>query len=299
MKFSILIAHFNNAAYFKACYESIIQQTFTDWEVIIVDDCSKEAEKEALKQMISDDSRFFLYENDTNRGTGYTKKRCAELATGEICGFLDPDDALTPDALEESIKAYSKYDIVGTYSRFYLCDEHLAVEKLFPHSGRIKNRSKYFFNINFNVAHFFTFKRKIYTTTEKIDETLTSSVDQDLYLKLHEKGNLFFINKSLYLYRLHAQGISQNKRKKEKLYKNWHTVLYNTLRRRKIKILYKKDVQHIECLPNFIFEKQNTLFTKFLRKITKGIYSHFVGIKNVSIVSGMSLLAPITEALLV
>lgn len=271
MKFSILVAHFNNAVYFKDCYESIIQQTYTDWEVIIVDDCSEKEEKDALRELIRNDKRFFLYENETNRGVGYTKNKCIKLATGDVCGFVDPDDALTHDALEKSIKAYSNQNIIGTYSRFYICDEHLTIQKLFPHSARIKNGSKNFFNINFEIAHFFTFKRDQFINWNTIDETLSSSVDQDLYLKLYERGEFVFINKSLYLYRIHSQGVSQNKGKKEKLYKNWHQVLYNTLTRRGIKVLYNTDIQQISRLPDFIFKKQNTLISRFFRKITRTI----------------------------
>jgi len=111
MKFSILIAHYNNALFFKDCFDSIMAQTYTNWEVIIVDDCSDESEKQAVKEMISTDPRFSFYENTVNKGVGYTKKRCAELATGDICGFVDPDDALTPEALEESIKALTDKNI--------------------------------------------------------------------------------------------------------------------------------------------------------------------------------------------
>lgn len=271
MKFSILVAHFNNAVYFKDCYESIIQQTYTDWEVIIVDDCSEKQEKDALRELIRNDKRFFLYENEKNRGVGYTKNKCIKLATGDLCGFVDPDDALTHDALEKSIKAYSNQNIIGTYSRFYICDERLTVQKLFPHSGRIKNGSKFFFNINFEIAHFFTFKRDQFINWNTIDESLSSSVDQDLYLKLYERGELVFINKSLYLYRIHSQGVSQHKGKKEKLYRNWHQVLYNTLTRRGIKVLYNTDIQQISRLPDFIFKKQNTLISRFFRKITRTI----------------------------
>jgi glycosyltransferase involved in cell wall biosynthesis len=59
MKFSILVTHFNNGVYFKDCYESITQQTYTDWEVIIIDDCSEKQEKDALKELIRNDDRFF------------------------------------------------------------------------------------------------------------------------------------------------------------------------------------------------------------------------------------------------
>lgn len=268
MKFSILIAHYNNGAFLKQCFDSILQQTYKNWEVIIVDDCSAESEKNILRELIAGDSRFFLYENEINKGTGYTKRRCAELATGDICGFLDPDDALTLNALEESVKAYARENIVATYSQFYVCDGNLTIEKLFPYSRKIKNGNPDFFNINFEVAHFFTFKKAIYDTTEGINEDISSSVDQDLYLKIYEKGSFFYIKKPLYLYRIHQKGVSQDKKKKEKLHKNWHLVLADTLKRRQLRTLYKKDSESINNLPNFIFEKQNTLITRIIRKIT-------------------------------
>ncbi len=268
MKFSILIAHYNNALFFKDCFDSIMTQTYTNWEVIIVDDCSDESEKQAVKEMIAADPRFSFYENTVNKGVGYTKKRCAELATGDICGFVDPDDALTPEALEESIKAFTDKNVIATYSLFHVCNEQLVPEKLFPYTQKIKNRDPNFFNIRFEVAHFFTYRKKTYDQTEGIDDSLTSSVDQDLYLKLYEKGDFYFIKKSNYLYRIHAKGVSQDKKKKEKLRKNWHIVLYNALKRRNTDRLYGTDIDKIDDLPDFIFNKQNTLLSRIIRKFS-------------------------------
>lgn len=268
MKFSILIAHYNNALFFKDCFESIKNQTYQDWEVIIVDDFSSETEKKAVKEMVSGNPKFSFYENETNKGVGYTKKRCAELATGDICGFVDPDDALTPNALEESIKAYTDPKVVATYSLFHMCNEEMLPYQLFPHTRKIKNGDMKFLNVRFDVAHFFTYRKEAYDRTEKIDESLTSSVDQDLYLKLYERGDFCFIKKPLYLYRTHPKGVSQDQKKKEKLHKNWHVVLYNTLKRRNISTLYCKNIQDMESLPNFILSKQNSLISKILRKIS-------------------------------
>lgn len=58
MKFSILIAHYNNAHFFKDCFESILQQTYTDWEAVILDDASSEEEKKTVQEIISKDKRF-------------------------------------------------------------------------------------------------------------------------------------------------------------------------------------------------------------------------------------------------
>ena len=53
MKFSVLIAHYNNSKPFRDCYDSLQKQTYQNWEAVILDDCSKPEEKEAIKTMIA------------------------------------------------------------------------------------------------------------------------------------------------------------------------------------------------------------------------------------------------------
>lgn len=266
--FSILVAHYNNYEYFKDCYKSIIGQTFQNFEVIIVDDCSTDDSLEKIRNLVSKDQRFKIYTNEENKGVGYTKKRCIELANGDICGFLDPDDALLPNALQLSIDTHKKYkNIVATYSKFYICNDNLAIEKIFPQTRKIKNRQKFFFNINFEVAHFFTFKKDAYLQTEGMISQYRIAEDQDLYLKLYEIGDFYFIDEPLLLYRLHDKGLSHNKQKIEDRNKIWHKVLLNAINRRSINEIFGKKVSEIESLPEFIFKKENTWLKKIFRKI--------------------------------
>lgn len=233
-KISILIANYNNGKYFQECYESIISQTFTNWEVIIIDDKSTDNSLNIIKKIIHNDSRFKLYENETNKGCGFTKRKCMEYANGDICGYVDPDDALYPTALEKSVMEYSNNpEIVATYSRMMMCDENLVADKTFSNTKQIYN-DEYFFNCPVQFAHFFTFRKDIYLKTEGIDPDLTSAVDQDLYLKILDHGNPTFIDEDLYLYRLHSRGISQFKSKKNAK-NSFAKVIHNTMKRRKLK----------------------------------------------------------------
>lgn len=266
MKFSILIAHYNNYEYFLDCYRSIQNQTYKDFEIILVDDCSTDDSFEKIKELTKADPRFQLFRNDENKGVGFTKRKCVEFVTGEICGFVDPDDAITENALEKSIHEYRDPEIVATHSQFQLCDNNLKINKIFSNTKSVKNGNPKFFNINLEVNHFFTFRKSAYEKTSGIDQELTSAVDQDLYLKLYETGNFKYIAEPLYLYRLHGNGVSQQKSKKATLNKNWNTVISDTLRRRNISRFYGKNVSEIENLPEFIFKKQNTLFLKIVRK---------------------------------
>ena len=266
MLFSLLIAHYNNYDLFLDCYDSIVKQSYSNFEVIILDDCSTDGSFKKLTELLKDDARFKIYQNDSNQGVGFTKKRLAELANGEVCGFLDPDDALTENAIENSVKNHTEKNVV-TYSKFLLCDANLNHLKLFPQSRAIKNGDEKFFNIFLEANHFFTFKKSAYNKTSGINADLTSAVDQDLYLKLYEIGNFTFINEALYYYRLHEKGVSQEKSKKGKLNENWQKVILDTAKRRNIGRLYGKDIQDIDNLPEFIFKNQNTFLKKIQRKL--------------------------------
>lgn len=273
IKFSFLVAHYDNIAYFVDCYKSIINQTFTDYEIIIVDDCSASDTFEKLKSYVKDNPKVKLFRNTKNKGVGYTKRRCLELASGEIVGFVDPDDAITEDAAEELIKHYSCDTIVAVYSQFSLCDKELQVKKVFHQSRQTQHKDPYYFNVFLKTNHFFTFRKSAYEKTDGINPKLSSAVDQDLYLKLYETGNFKFVKKPLYLYRIHENGVSQASNKKAKLFYNWNQVILDALERRKIKILYGKKIFDIPNLPFFIYNKQNTIFARLIRKLKWSAFS--------------------------
>lgn len=265
IKFSILVAHYNNYNYFTECYDSILKQTYQEYEIILVDDCSTDDSYEKITELTKDNSKVKVFKNEENSGVGLTKKRCIDLASGEICGFVDPDDTLTENALQTIIENYTENTIV-VYSQFYECDANLKLIKIFPHSRAIKNGDKMFFNVFFEATHFFTFKREAYHKTSGINDKLTSAVDQDLYLKLYEIGNFKFVKAPLYYYRIHEKGVSQESSKKEKLHKNWHQTILDTTKRRKIDSLYGEKITDIENLPGFLKVKQNSIFKKIQRK---------------------------------
>lgn len=265
IKFSILVAHYNNYNYFTECYDSILKQTYQEYEIVLVDDCSTDDSYQKIIELTKDNPKVKIFRNEENSGVGLTKKRCIDLASGEICGFVDPDDTLTENALQIIIENYSENNIV-VYSQFYECDAKLNPIKLFPHSRAIKNGNKLFFNVFFEATHFFTFKREAYYKTSGINDKLTSAVDQDLYLKLYEIGNFKFVKAPLYYYRIHEKGVSQESSKKEKLHKNWHQTILDTTKRREIDSLYGEKITDIENLPGFLKVKQNNIFKKIQRK---------------------------------
>lgn len=208
--FSILIANYNNGQYLQECIDSVLAQSYPNWEVVIVDDCSTDGISINIYKKYKNDSRLKIYLNDKNRGCGYTKRRCAELANGEICAFLDPDDAITPDALEVMTEEHCKsrdYSLI--YSTHFICNANLEIQATANYVTKIDINESYLSSNSNKVSHFATFKKEKYLKHDGIDPELKKAVDQDLYLKLEETGKIKFINKPLYKYRIHNDGISQ------------------------------------------------------------------------------------------
>lgn len=204
--FSILIANYNNAQYLQEAIDSIFEQTYSDWEVVVVDDKSTDNSIE-IYEKYKGDSRFRFYYNDKNRGCGYTKRRCAELAQGELCGFLDPDDALMPKALETMVKAHKEHPECSLiYSTCYRYSGDRNVEMpIWDFIGPIPKDKDFLINRGTLVSHFVSFKKSCYDKTAGIDASLQAAVDRDLYYRLEEQGQLLHIPVPLYYYRINNE----------------------------------------------------------------------------------------------
>lgn len=210
--FSVLIANYNNGRFIDEAIKSITNQTYTNWEIIIVDDASTDNSVQVLEKY-RNDKRIKIYQNDKNFGCGFTKRKCVELACGEICGFLDSDDALTHDAIEAMIEAHKEHQNGSMiYSKLSFCDINMNLEKREDYARQIKSDSSYLFESTGRISHFVSFKKSFYDKTTGIDLSYKRAVDQDLYLKLEETGPVYFVDKTLYLYRRNPSGVSRESR---------------------------------------------------------------------------------------
>ncbi|MDM1073039.1 glycosyltransferase [Empedobacter brevis] len=230
---SILVANYNNGHYFKECYESLIKQTYHNWECVIVDDKSTDNSIELINQLIRNDNRFKLFLNDDNLGVGSTKKKCIELASGEICGFIDPDDAIVEKALSIMINHIIKKPNQSIYySNFIYCDENLNPERV-RNTFQIESENIDFYNIGGEISHLAFFYRKHYFQTEGLNQKMRRAIDQDLYLKLYDlsSGKVLHINEDLYYYRIHQNGISTNNNTKKAVFWHWVAIIKSAERR--------------------------------------------------------------------
>lgn len=209
--FSVLIANYNNGKYLMDAIESVRNQSYSNWEIILVDDCSTDNSIGLYKKLIKDD-RIHIYYNDQNMGCGYTKRRCADLANGEICGFLDPDDMILENALELMVNVHLKHQNVSiVYSKTYFCDtDYNIIDK-----ANLPNFSsgKTFFDYReYGSMALATYKNELYKKTVGINPELKAGVDQDLYFKIEEVGDIYPLDEFTYKYVIegHDNSIATN-----------------------------------------------------------------------------------------
>lgn len=202
--FSVLIANYNNGHFLMEAVDSVKAQTYPNWEIILVDDGSTDDSLELYKQL-EQDSRIHVFLNGENKGCGYTKRRCAELANGELCGFLDPDDVLEPDALQVMVKEHlANEDASLVYSRFFDCDNQLKIIAISESQKVIPQGSSFLEFGRGSVTSFAAFKKKSYDLTQGINPSIKRAVDHDLYYLLEEVGKLSFVDKPIYRYRTNS-----------------------------------------------------------------------------------------------
>ena len=210
--FSVLIANYNNGRFLQEAIDSVLEQTYPNWEVIIVDDKSTDNSFE-IYEKYKDDGRFHIYYNEKNMGCGYTKRRCVELANGDICGFLDSDDALEKDAIEVMVSEHIRYEGVSlVYSRCFWTDSHLVVLYVSRCQCELPQGVSFLEYGRGAIFHFATFKRAYYNQTVGIDVHYKRAVDHALFFLLEEVGSVSFVDKPLYYYRFNTgRNISTNK----------------------------------------------------------------------------------------
>lgn len=108
-KISLLIAVYNSSRWIRDCLDSLRRQTMTDFEAICVDDGSTDDSLKILRQYEQADSRFKTIALEQNCGQAKARNMALEVATGEMIGFLDSDDWLADDALEQVEQVVSAY----------------------------------------------------------------------------------------------------------------------------------------------------------------------------------------------
>lgn len=114
-KVSILIPVFNREQFIAECIQSALDQTYTDFEVVVVDNASDDGTWEICQQFASRDPRVRVFRNDTNIGPVRNWRRCVEEAKGEFSKILFSDDTLEPGCLAEMVPKLEHSEVALVY----------------------------------------------------------------------------------------------------------------------------------------------------------------------------------------
>ncbi len=198
-EFSVLMANYNNSKYVGEAIQSVLKQTFKNWELIIVDDASTDDSIPKIRPFL-DDKRIRFFANEVNRGYISVLNKMVYETNADIFGILDSDDTLTEDALEDLYKSHMENPACGfIYSQFMYCDSNLNPVAL----GNCKAIPPGDTNLRCNrVSAFRTFKKKDYFKTEGFNEKMVGAEDKDIIFKMEEVSALFFVDKVLYMHRI-------------------------------------------------------------------------------------------------
>lgn len=205
---SIIMPCYNSSRFIAECIESVQNQTYKDWELLIVDDCSSDNSIEIIKRYAKQDKRIKLLTKSQNSGAGVARNLAIKRAQGTYLAFIDSDDWWYSDKLELQLAFMQDNSYEFTYTDYEDCDENLNV----LHTFRQKRR------ISFNdlcvecsigtpgVVLYITRIGKIY-----MPETRRSE-DWGLWLKVIEQtGFAYSLAQPLWKYRHNAGSTSSSK----------------------------------------------------------------------------------------
>ena len=113
----------NCEKFLEETINSVINQTYHNWELLIVDDCSTDNSIEIIKSFIDKDDRIKLFENEKNSGAAASRNKALREATGKWIAFLDSDDLWTPDKLEKQIAFMTENSYKFSFTKYEHIDE--------------------------------------------------------------------------------------------------------------------------------------------------------------------------------
>ena len=268
---SIIIPTYNRAHLIGETLDSIVAQTYSNWECIVVDDGSTDTTAEVMREYVKKDSRFQYHQRPENKlkGPNSCRNYGFELSKGEYVKWFDSDDVMLPTLLEKQILPF-------------VDNVEMSVCKLsyFDFEKRISIRENMIFSNNLiedyligNVTFYISgpLWQRIFLEKQKqlFDESLTNLDDWDFNLRmLYQKPNITYNNEVLILYRVHADSLSQeiNKLNFTEIQSEFEA------RRKHLKLLKINKLASPCILQNYIKGRYKFIFREAMIKKDKNKY---------------------------
>ncbi len=220
MSVSIITPTFNSERFIAETILSVQAQTYKDWEMIIVDDCSTDRTAEIVASFQEKDSRIKYLYNSTNKGSAFSRNIAIQKAKGKWIAFLDSDDLWHPEKLEKQIDFMTRNDIHFSYTNYCEIDES-SKEKGILISGPevITNKlmRAYCWPGCLTVMYDAEFIGLMQTAEIKINE------EYALWIKISSVANCHLLDENLAKYRRHNNSLT------DKSYlelTKWHYIMF-------------------------------------------------------------------------
>jgi glycosyltransferase involved in cell wall biosynthesis len=201
---SVLMTSYNREQYVAEAIESVLASAYTNFELIIVDDCSTDSTVSIARAYEVKDQRVKVFQNKKNLGQFQNRNKAASYATGVFIKYFDSDDIMYPDCLDVMISAMEKYPETGagaitlhaSASNLILPLEYSPKECYINH----------FFKANpllYIGPSGGIFKRAVFNEFNGFDETIGILADTLLMLKIAAKYNIATFRDDLFYWRIH------------------------------------------------------------------------------------------------
>jgi len=208
-KVSVIIPNYNNAHYLGIAIQSVLRQTYTDYEIIVVDDGSKDASRELVAKF--GESVIYVYQE--NQGLAGARNTGIQMAKGELICLLDADDEWHPEYLQQMIALSNKNpDALVFYCMAQCMDADGHDLPQFVGGPPVDSKILYqaLLRANFIIPSTVMFRRKPIIEAGCFDADLRSCEDWDLWLRILPTGKIVGAFDRLVRYRVHGGSLSTN-----------------------------------------------------------------------------------------
>ena len=220
-KVSVVMPVYSSEKYVGEAIESILVQTYNDFELIVIDDCSKDSSAKIIEKY-TNDSRVHFIKNETNQGFLYGLNKGIELAKGEYIARLDDDDVCYPTRLEKQIEYLDKNRdvvLVGTHIDLLQNGKYIAKEK-----APINEKNEIKFSLpfgNYLIAHSsFMMRKEVLIKNNIVYEKFVQTPDYNMLCNMSRVGDLYCLDEPLCAWRIHEAQSTQIRTRKMKQYED-------------------------------------------------------------------------------
>lgn len=203
---SIVMPSYNTGRFIAETIESVLAQTYPQWELLIVDDCSTDNTDDIVNKYL-DDERIRYIKNSTNSGAAVSRNRALREVKGKWIAFLDSDDLWSPDKLEKQIRFMENNGYHFSYTNYIEIDESSQpLGRMVTGPKRITKNGMY----RYCWMGCLTVMYDAETVGLIQIEDIKKNNDYAMWLKVCRKSNCYLLNENLAHYRRRSGSISNH-----------------------------------------------------------------------------------------